>query len=68
MPIRPYEGEGVAWLELATPVLGFAFVGFGVGALLASALALPTAVVARLFMHRRARPGGQVPSDVDRHS
>jgi hypothetical protein len=66
MPIRPYEGEGVAWLELARTLLGFAFVGFGVGAVLASALALPAAMVARLFRHHRTQPGGQVASDSGR--
>lgn len=67
MPIRPYEGENVAWLDLAKTLLGFAFVGFGIGAILASALALPTTMVARLFKHRRAQPGSQIPSESDRH-
>ncbi|HSB89909.1 MAG TPA: hypothetical protein VLD63_07790 [Anaerolineales bacterium] len=65
MPIRPYEGE-VPWLDLAKTLLGFVYVGFGVGAVLASALVVPTAMAARL-LKRRGTPTDQVPSDPVRH-
>ena len=44
-PIAPYEAGPGAWLELLRGVLIFAYIGFGLGALLASPVVLAVAFI-----------------------
>jgi len=64
MPISPYETRGgFPWLDLVESMPVFIYVGFGIGALLASAVAIPAALINGLAKQgRSASPGDVAPA------
>lgn len=59
MPIRPYEtSAGYPWRELVGSMLTLAYVGFGIGSVMASAVAVPAALIGSRVARRRNLPTG----------
>jgi glucan phosphoethanolaminetransferase (alkaline phosphatase superfamily) len=52
MPIRPYETEAFPGLTLLKSILLFLYVGFGIGAVLASLLLVPASFAIKRFSRR----------------
>jgi hypothetical protein len=64
MPIRPYEtSAGFPWLSLVQVVAAGLYVGFGIGAALASVLAIPVALILQRLMSRSSEPEGAPPRE-----
>lgn len=56
MPIRPHETGTFPWVVLIRSVLIFVYVGFGIGAVTASLLVIPTSLIAGQLRARRLPP------------
>ncbi len=54
MPIAPYETRGgFPWADLAKSILTLIYVGFGIGAVVASAVAIPATLITAWVKRRR---------------